>query len=110
MWKMGKVKELEISTDGLARTAILEYKNATETVFRTTRRSVRKIAILHREGNLELVQELNEASRRVGVHFMKQQLFKPEQHSCSSMNTETSDCETFNCETSSCKFDATMKK
>ena len=115
VWKMGKVKELEISTDGLARTAILEYKNATETVFRTTRRSVRKIAILHREGNLELVQELNEASRRVGVHFMKQQLFKPEQHSCSSMNTETSDCETsdcetFNCKTSSCKFDATMKK
>ena len=77
VWKMGRIKELEISNDGLARTAIVEYKNATESVFRTTRRSVRKIAVLHREGDLELVQELNEASRRAGVHFMQQQSHKP---------------------------------
>ena len=69
IWKMGRVKELENSSDGLPRTAIVEYKNSTETVFRTTRRSVRKIAVLHREGDLDLVQELNEASRRVNVCF-----------------------------------------
>ena len=70
---MGKIKELEFSVDGLARTAIVEYKNASESVFRTTRRSVRKIAVLHREGDLELVQELNEAARRSGIHFLSKQ-------------------------------------
>lgn len=70
VWKMGKIKELELSNDGLARTAIIEYKNSSETVFRTTRRSVRKIAVLHREGELELVQELNEAARKSRVLYL----------------------------------------
>jgi hypothetical protein len=45
------------------RTVIIEYKNAQENKFRTTRRSVRKVAVLHREDELELVQELNAAAR-----------------------------------------------
>ena len=70
VWKMGRVKELETSSDGLPRTAIVEYKNSTEAVFRTTRRSVRKIAVLHREGELELVEKLNEASRCSSVNYI----------------------------------------
>lgn len=74
VWKMGRVKELELSADGVARTAIVEYKNSTETVFRTTRRSVRKIAVLHREGDLDLVQELNEAARQMNISYILNQL------------------------------------
>lgn len=70
VWKMGRIMELEFSNDGLPRTAIVEYKNSTEAVFRTTRRSVRKIAVLHREGELELVEKLNEASRRSSINFI----------------------------------------
>ena len=70
LWKMGRIQELETSSDGLARVAIIRYKNSGEAVFRTTRRSVRKLAVLHREGDLELVEELNIASKSVNTAFM----------------------------------------
>ena len=64
IWRVGRIRETEVSEkDGRVRTAVIEYKNAQETVFRTTRRSVRKLAVLHREGDLELVQEINAAAR-----------------------------------------------
>ena len=69
VWKMGRVRELEISRDRFPRVAIVEYRNATENVYRTTRRSVRKIAVLHREGDLELVEQLNEAAKVANILF-----------------------------------------
>ena len=70
VWKMGRIKEVEVSKDGVIRTVVIEYKNSTESIFRTTRRSARKVAVLHREGDLELVEELNEASRRAQIQFL----------------------------------------
>ena len=70
VWRIGRIAEVEISRDGLIRTAIISYKNASEKVFRTTRRSVRKIAVLHHEGELELVQQLNQAARQTDIHHM----------------------------------------
>ena len=47
IWRTGRIKEVEVSkADGLIRTVIIEYKNVNENKFRTTRRSVRTIAIL----------------------------------------------------------------
>jgi len=69
-WRMGRIQSVEKSQDGFVRTAIIEYKNASESVFRTTRRSVRKIAVLHREGDLELVDKLNKAAKLANTHFL----------------------------------------
>ena len=68
-WKIAKVKEVERSNDGLVRVVVLEYKNPNEKVFRTTRRTIRKVAVLKREGELDLVEELNEASKKMNVEF-----------------------------------------
>ena len=70
VWRTGRVREVEVSKDGVIRSVVIEYKNSTETVFRTTRRSARTVAVLHREGDLELVEELNEAARRAQVQFL----------------------------------------
>ena len=64
IWRIGRVVNVEVSTqDGMVRTVTIQYKNATENKFRETRRSVRKLAVLHREEELELVQQLNAAAR-----------------------------------------------
>ena len=70
-WKIARVKEVETSEDGLVRHVILEYKNAEEKVFRTTRRSARKIAVLCYEGELELIDRLNAAAKKMNVAFLK---------------------------------------
>jgi hypothetical protein len=63
LWKLGRVTRLIPSqVDGIVRSVILEYKNFTEDVFRDTKRSVRKIAIIHREGDLYLMDMLNDAA------------------------------------------------
>jgi hypothetical protein len=64
IWRVGRVVQVEISAqDSMVRTVTLEYKNHNEKVFRTTRRSARKVAVLHREGDLELVEKLNAAAK-----------------------------------------------
>ena len=64
IWRVGRVTEVELSDRDLqARVVIIEYKNSRESVFRTTRRSVRKVAVLHREDEVELVQQINAAAR-----------------------------------------------
>ena len=69
VWRMGRVEKLEFSADGIIRSVVISYKNNPEKVFRTTRRSVRKVAILHHEGDLELTEELNIASKAAGIHY-----------------------------------------
>ena len=47
----------------LFRSAVIEYKHKDEKVYRTTNRAMRTVAVLHREGDLELTQQLSAASR-----------------------------------------------
>ena len=64
IWRIGRILEVEESErDFQVRTVLIEYKNAQEMKSRTTRRSVRKVAVLHREDEMEMVQELNAAAR-----------------------------------------------
>ena len=72
-WRIGRVKDVHVSHDNIARRVTLEYKNQNEGVFRTTNRSVRSIAILHKEGDLELVQELNQAAKAANIHYLSTQ-------------------------------------
>ena len=47
IWRIGRVVEIETSKDGLTRNVTLEYKNdITDKTFKTTRRSIRTIALL----------------------------------------------------------------
>jgi len=49
--------------DGLIREVVVEYKNASEKVFRMTRRAARSVATLFKEEDLDLTQKLSAASR-----------------------------------------------
>ena len=70
VWRTGRVKDVDVSKDGIGRSLIIEYRNANENVFRTTRRSVRRVAVVHREGDLALVEQLNQASRTANISFI----------------------------------------
>lgn len=64
IWKLGIIEELIPSAaDGKIRAVIISYRNPSELKNRTTKRDVRKMAILYREGELELLEILNEASK-----------------------------------------------
>ena len=76
IWRTGRVVQVENSTsDGIVRVVIIEYQNSGEQVFRLTRRSVRKIAIVYKEDQLELIDELNQAAKASDKHlYMKNNL------------------------------------
>ena len=75
VWSTGRIKAVEISAkDGLVRVVIIEYRNVQEKTLRTTRRSVRSIAVVHKEGVLELIQELNLAAGAANQDYMKPNL------------------------------------
>ena len=64
LWKIARITDLEHSSDGLIRTCTVEYKNASQPKVRhTTRLSVRHVAKLHSEDDLDLYQELDEAAK-----------------------------------------------
>ena len=71
VWRLGRVLNTERSKDGTVRTVIIEYRNASESTFRTTRRSVRRVAVLHKEGELELVETLNLAAKNSNVNYIQ---------------------------------------
>ena len=66
VWRIARVRSVETSEDGLARSAILEYRNPSEKVIRTTNRSVRTVVVVHREGELDLYQSLEQAAQDEG--------------------------------------------
>ena len=74
VWRTGRISETIRSEDGKVRSVVIQYKNWNEGVYRSTHRSVRKVAVLHKEGELELVEELNLASKQANVSFL---LHKP---------------------------------
>ena len=63
IWRIARVKSVSVSEDGLARTAVLEYRNPNEKTFRTTNRSVRTVVVVHREGDLDVLQSLERAAQ-----------------------------------------------
>ena len=66
LWKLAEVVALEYSEDGLVRTCTVRYRNASQpAVDHTTRVSVRQVAIVHSEKDLDLVSDLNEAAKVV---------------------------------------------
>ena len=73
IWTIGRVTETVPSqADGLTREVVIEYMNATEKVFRTTRRATRSIAVLFKEDDLDLTQKLSAASREATKsHLMR---------------------------------------
>ena len=70
VWRIGRIREVEKSKDGVSRTVCIEYRNNSESTFRSTRRSIRKIAILHSENSIELVDQLNQAYKEQTIQFL----------------------------------------
>ena len=70
IYKIGRVCEVEHSTDGLIRSCVVEYKNADNpTVTKRTRVSVRHCAVVHAEDDLDLIQQLNAASHHANLLY-----------------------------------------
>ena len=70
-WRIGRVVAVERSNDGVLRTVVIEYRNHNERSFRQTRRSIRSVAILWKEGDLDLPGELSAAAKAGAVHWMR---------------------------------------
>ena len=63
VWKIGRIIKTPVSKqDGITRTVVIEYKNANEKIFRTTTRAVRSLAVVHSEGELDIVQQVEAAA------------------------------------------------
>ena len=73
-WRVGIVEEALKGSDGICRQLKIKYKNAGERVFRTTTRAIRRVALLHGEAELGLVDQLNEAARATNVDYTRRQL------------------------------------
>ena len=68
-WRVGIVEEAIKGSDGICRQLRIRYRNAGERVFRTTTRDVRRVALLHSEAELCLVDELNAAAKATNVDY-----------------------------------------
>ena len=69
LWRLGRVAKVVTSADNGKRQLNIQYKNATEEKFRDTWRSTRKVAIIHREGDLEMLVELNKAAEEAAINM-----------------------------------------
>ena len=80
IWTVGRVVEAEPSAnDGKVRDVTIEYRNPTEKTSRTTHRAARAVAVLHREEDLDLMQELNQAARMAETAYMAKELYIDQQ-------------------------------
>ena len=68
-WRLGRVKTVETSKDGICRRVVIEYRNAGEAVFRETTRSARHVAVLVREGELDIPGRLSAAQKAASTMF-----------------------------------------
>lgn len=71
-WRTGRVQSLKESADGAVREVVIAYKNQSEKQERITTRAVRRIAVIFQEGELELIQSLNEAAKQANVDYQVQ--------------------------------------
>ena len=81
-WRIGKVDSVIGSRDGVARKVVIRYKLSPEDQrYRKVERGLREVAVLHREGELELAEQLNAAAKYVAKSFwmdlIKQQATDP---------------------------------
>jgi len=80
IWTIGRVVMVDTSqVDGQVRDVAVQYKNAGEKKFRTTHRAARSVAVLHREEDLDLMQELNTAAREAEKSVLVEELYKDQQ-------------------------------
>lgn len=70
IWRTGIVEDIRVSRDGVIRKITVKYRNPGEKVFRYTDRSVRTIVKLYREGDLDLLSELNKAAVGANKHYL----------------------------------------
>jgi hypothetical protein len=76
-WRTGLIDEVHVSDrDGVCRSLTIKYKNHSESVFRYTKRSTRTVAIIHREGDIDLLGELSNASVSANKHFLLSNRYK----------------------------------
>ena len=73
IWKLGRIRTLYYSADGIARSALIEYRNDGESDFRTTRRALSSVAIIFSETDLDFVQEMNRAAKQANIAFILNQ-------------------------------------
>ena len=66
-YKYGMIKELKQSQDNIARSAVVKYQNAEESVRRTTLRGIRELVLIHHIDEIGITEELDEAARVVEV-------------------------------------------
>ena len=70
VYKVGRVAEVEHSADGRVRACVIEYKNASNPdLVQRTRVSVRHVAVVHAEDDLDLIQQLNAASHQANLLY-----------------------------------------
>jgi hypothetical protein len=76
IWTIGRVVEAnESASDGKVREVVIEYRNNGEKKFRTTHRAARSVAVLHREDDLDLMQEIAAAARAAEREVAASQLY-----------------------------------
>ena len=61
-YQYGIVQGVNYSSDNVIRSVVVRYRNASESVDRTTTRSVRTIVVIHRVDELNIMQELGNAA------------------------------------------------
>ena len=66
-YKYGMIKELKRSQDNIARSAVVEYQNAEESVRRTTLRGIRELVLIQHIDEIGIMEELDEAAKVVEV-------------------------------------------
>ena len=77
IWKVGRIISLKEGTDGLIREVTIEYRNAPDEPFKTTRRITRRVAILFSEDELSITESLNIASKAAARHHLLQKSSSP---------------------------------
>ena len=70
-YKYGMVQNVHVGGDGHIRSVTVRYRNSNETADRTTNRAVRSLVIIHRVDEIDLMEELGNATTYAnGVYCM----------------------------------------
>ena len=72
VWRTGRILEAKVNSDDHSRALKIEYKNKDPyktAVFKTVIRSTRQVAVVHEEGALELIDQLNLAAKESNVFY-----------------------------------------
>ena len=71
-WRIGVVDAVEVGEDGVCRRVNVKYRKGDERGFRYTRRSVRHVAVLAREAELDLAGRLSSAQKSANIMFLSE--------------------------------------